>query len=93
MAGYIIKRLVGIIPTLIPTFSTIFPSLIGGSIIIEALFSISRMGNQTVQAIIAHDYPVVIAILTLTSIITLISYIAVDILIMMVDKRIKFNTK
>lgn len=74
MAGYIIKRLVGIIPTLIPTFSNIFPSLIGGSIIIETLFSIPGMGNQTVQAIIANDYPIVIAILTLTSIITLISY-------------------
>ena len=78
---------------LITTFSSIFPSVIGGSIIIETLFSIPGMGNQTVQAILAHDYPIVIAIVTLTSIITLISYILTDIVYVLVDKRIKLDIK
>lgn len=80
----------GLLP-LITVFSSVFPSIIGGSVIIENLFSIPGMGNETVKSIIAHDYPVVIAIVTISSIITLLAYLITDILYMFVDKRINLN--
>lgn len=74
---------------LITVFSSVFPTIIGGSIIIESIFTIPGMGLETVKAIIAQDYPVVIAIITLSSILTIFSYLMADILYAIIDPRIR----
>jgi peptide/nickel transport system permease protein len=74
---------------LITIFSSRFPSIVGGSIIIESIFTIPGMGLETVRAIISQDYPVVIAIITLSSIVTIFSYLLADILYAWVDPRIR----
>ncbi len=74
---------------LITVFSSIFPSIVGGSIIIESIFTIPGMGLETVRAIISQDYPVVIAVITLSSIVTIFSYLLGDILYAWVDPRIR----
>jgi peptide/nickel transport system permease protein len=76
---------------LITVFSSIFPSIIGGSVIIESIFTIPGMGLETVRSIISHDYPVVIAIITLSSLLTILSYLIADILYAWVDPRIRIN--
>lgn len=80
----------GLLP-LITVFTSVFPSIIGGSVIIENLFSIPGMGNETVKSIIANDYPVVIAIITISSVITLTAYLLADMLYAFVDKRINLH--
>lgn len=74
---------------LITTFTSMFPSIIGGSVIIESIFTIPGMGLETVKAIIAQDYPIVIAILTLSSLLTILSYLLADILYACIDPRIR----
>ncbi|MBA4241540.1 MAG: diguanylate cyclase [Sphingobacteriaceae bacterium] len=76
---------------LITVFSTVFPSIVGGSVIIESIFTIPGMGLETVRAIIAQDYPVVIAIITLSSILTIFSYLLADILYAWIDPRIRIT--
>ncbi len=74
---------------LITVFSSVFPSIIGGSVIIESIFTIPGMGLETVKAIISQDYPIVIAVLTLSSVLTIFSYLLADILYAWVDPRIR----
>jgi peptide/nickel transport system permease protein len=73
---------------LITVFSSIFPSIIGGSVIIESIFTIPGMGLETVKAIVSQDYPIVIAVITLSSVLTIFSYLLADILYAWVDPRI-----
>jgi peptide/nickel transport system permease protein len=68
----------------------ILPALIGGSVIIETIFSIPGIGQLGYQAVLARDYPVVMALLTIGSVVTLISILLSDILLTLVDPRISF---
>jgi peptide/nickel transport system permease protein len=74
---------------LITVFSSIFPSIVGGSVIIESIYSIPGMGLETLKAIVAKDYPIVIAVLTLSALMTVLSYLLADILYAWVDPRIR----
>ena len=78
---------------LITVFSSLFPSIIGGSIIIESIFTIPGMGLETIQAIVSQDYPLVIAVLTLSACITILSYLMADILYTWVDPRVRKSLK
>lgn len=77
---------------LITVFSSVFPGMIGGSVVIESIFTIPGMGLETVKAIIAQDYPIVIAIITLSSVLTMFSYLLADILYAWIDPRIRNKT-
>jgi peptide/nickel transport system permease protein len=74
---------------LITVFSSVFPSIVGGSVIIESIFTIPGMGLETVKAIISQDYPIVIAVITLSSVLTIFSYLLADIVYAWVDPRIR----
>jgi len=76
---------------LITVFSSVFPGVIGGSVIIESIFTIPGMGTETIRAIIAQDYPIVIAVITLSSVLTIFSYLLADILYAWVDPRIRIH--
>jgi peptide/nickel transport system permease protein len=74
---------------LITVFSSVFPSIVGGSVIIESIFTIPGMGLETVRAIISQDYTIVIAIITLSSALTISCYLLADILYAWIDPRIR----
>ncbi|MBI3520764.1 MAG: ABC transporter permease [Bacteroidetes bacterium] len=74
---------------LITVFTSVFPTIIGGSVIIESIFTIPGMGLETVKAIISQDYPVVIAVITLSSVLTIFSYVLADIVYAWIDPRIR----
>lgn len=78
---------------IITIMATILPALIGGSVIIETIFSIPGIGQLGYQAVLARDYPVVMAVLTIGSVITLLSILLSDILLTVVDPRISFTRK
>ena len=70
---------------------TLLPVMIGGSIIIEQIFSIPGMGRLTFQAILFRDYPVVMGTLSLSALLTLLGLLLTDILYAMVDPRIRYD--
>lgn len=73
--------------------ASILPNLVGGSAIVEPLFSIPGIGQLSFQALVSRDYPMIMAIFTLTAILTLAGILIADILYSVFDPRIAFNKK
>ncbi len=76
---------------IITVFANVFPAAIGGSVIIESIFTIPGMGSEAIYAIQTNNYPMIIAILTITGFLTLVGYLISDILYAIVDPRISYN--
>jgi peptide/nickel transport system permease protein len=76
---------------IITVFSNIFPAAVGGSVILETVFTIPGMGREIVQAIYQQDYPVIVSVFTLTGILTLFGYLLADILYAAADPRIQWK--
>ena len=70
-------------------FGLILPGLIGGSVIIESIFSWPGMGRMAYEAILARDYPVILTVNFVTAVLVLIGTFISDILYMVVDPRIR----
>jgi peptide/nickel transport system permease protein len=71
----------------------ILPAMVGGSFIIETIFSLPGIGQLGIQAIFDRDYPLIMAQLVLVSFLTVIGILIVDILYAFVDPRIAFDKK
>jgi len=70
-------------------FGLLLPGLIGGSVIFETIFAWPGIGRLGYEAILNRDYPVVIAIGFLASVLTLLGTLLSDLLYMAVDPRIR----
>jgi peptide/nickel transport system permease protein len=70
-------------------FGLILPGLLGGSIIIESIFSWPGMGRMAYEAILARDYPVILTVNFISAILVLIGTFISDFLYMVVDPRIR----
>ena len=80
----------GLLP-IITVFANIFPVAIGGSVILEVIFTIPGMGGESFNAIVNQNYPMLIAIFTITGVLTLVGYLVSDILYAIADPRISFS--
>jgi peptide/nickel transport system permease protein len=69
----------------------LLPSMFGGSVIIESIFSIPGMGQLGFEAVLSRDYPVIMAITTLSAFLTLLGLLLSDILYAALDPRIKLD--
>lgn len=67
----------------------ILAGLIGGALIIEQVFTWPGVGQFTFQAIIAKDYPVVMAGVMISSVLLVASYLIRDLVYALVDPRVK----
>jgi len=70
-------------------FGLIIPGLIGGSVIIETIFSWPGIGRLAYQAILARDYPVILTVNFITAVLVLLGTFVSDVLYCIVDPRIK----
>ncbi|MFZ2446581.1 MAG: ABC transporter permease [Syntrophobacteraceae bacterium] len=69
----------------------LLPSMFGGSVIIESIFSIPGMGQLGFEAVLSRDYPVIMAITTISAFLTLIGLLISDVLYAALDPRIKLE--
>jgi len=65
------------------------PGLIGGSVIFETIFGIPGMGQLFYQGVMGRDYPLVMGILVIGSILTLLGNLLADLLYGVADPRIR----
>ena len=72
-------------------FGGILTVMFAGSVIIEKVFEIPGMGLLSLEAIGGRDYPVFMAILSLTSILGLLGQILSDFCYVLIDPRIRFT--
>lgn len=70
-------------------FGLVLPGLIGGSVIIEYIFSWPGMGRLAYEAILARDYPIILAENFIAAVLVLIGTFISDVLYMVVDPRIR----
>lgn len=76
---------------IITVFAAIFPSSIGGSVIIEVIFSIPGMGLEIYNSVLNYDYPMIVAVFTLVGFLTMVGYLVSDLLYAVVDPRISYK--
>lgn len=70
-------------------FGMILPGLIGGSVIIESIFSWPGMGRMAYEAILARDYPLILTVNFVSAVLVLAGTFISDVLYMVVDPRIR----
>jgi peptide/nickel transport system permease protein len=78
---------------IITILGNMLPLALGGSVVIETIFSIPGMGLEIYESIQNLDYPMIIAIFTLFGVATMIGYLLADIGYALVDPRIKLDKK
>ncbi|MEW6774957.1 MAG: ABC transporter permease [Bdellovibrionota bacterium] len=78
---------------LITLLAGLLPELFGGSVIIETIFSIPGMGKLGFEAIRSLDYPLIMAITTISALLTLMGILIADVLYVVADPRISFEGK
>lgn len=64
--------------------------VVGGAVIVETIFAWPGMGALLVNSIIARDYPIVQAVLTLLGVALLLANLLADVLYAAADRRIKY---
>ncbi len=80
--------------SVIPIASTlggVLCTIIGGSILIERVFDIQGFGMLSFQALIDKDYSLIMGTLLLSSILIIIGNLVSDILVALIDPRVKFD--
>jgi len=89
--GIILRRY--IIPNLMPPVITLLglslPGLIGGSVILEAIFGIEGMGQLFYMSALSRDYPVIMGILSVTALLTLLGNMSADLILMKLNPYMK----
>jgi peptide/nickel transport system permease protein len=67
----------------------VLPGLIGGSVIIESIFSWPGLGRMAYEAILSRDYPVILTINFIAAVLVLVGTFVSDLLYVVVDPRIR----
>jgi ABC-type dipeptide/oligopeptide/nickel transport system permease component len=76
---------------LITVSATLLPSLLAGSVIVEAIFSIEGMGKLAVEAVQTRDRELVLSITLISGLLTLAGYLLADLAYAIVDPRVSYD--
>lgn len=75
---------------IITVIGTRISFLLAGSVIVETVFAWPGLGKLENEAIIARDYPMIMAITTLIGIMVILSNLIIDIIYALIDPKIKY---
>ncbi|MFX1390460.1 MAG: ABC transporter permease [Promethearchaeota archaeon] len=79
------------LPPVITTASMQFPIVVGGMVAVEMIYNFIGLGYLFQHAVIMSDYPLMIAIIFVFSLLVIISNFIADLLIVLIDPRIKLK--
>ncbi|MEH7239272.1 ABC transporter permease [Bacillus sp. JJ1562] len=79
----------GLIPV-ITIFGIMIPSFIGGSVIVESVFGWPGLGKLFIDSAFQRDYPIVMAITVISSVLVVVGNLIADILYAIFDPRIEY---
>ena len=80
----------GLLP-LITVSAGILPALLGGSVIVETIFSIDGMGKLAVEAVKGRDRELVLSLTLISGLLTLIGYLLADLCYAVADPRVSYE--
>ena len=78
---------------LVTLMATLLPSLLGGSVIVEKIFSIPGMGKLAFDAILSRNIPVIMAITSISAVLTMVGILLADLVYGFVDPRIRLEAR
>lgn len=78
---------------LITLLASLLPGLLAGSVLIELIFNLPGMGRLLIDATLASDWPVVMAITLLNGLFTVIGILLADLGYALADPRVRMGTK
>ena len=82
-----------ILPNLFPPIITLLglslPGLIGGSVILEAIFGIDGMGQLFFMSALSRDYPIIMGTLMITAFLTLVGNMLADLILLKLNPYMK----
>lgn len=76
---------------IVTLMAALLPGMIGGSVIIEYIFTIKGMGKLGFDAILSRDYDMIMAITTLSAVLVMFGMLLSDLLYTVVDPRISLE--
>jgi peptide/nickel transport system permease protein len=76
---------------LITVSASLLPALLGGAVIVEAIFSIDGMGRLAVEAVQGRDRELVLSITLVSGLLTLASYLIADLCYAIADPRVSYD--
>jgi peptide/nickel transport system permease protein len=76
---------------IVTVFAMELPGIIGGTIIIEEIFTLPGMGQLVFQALEQRDQFVIMGVVTISAVITLFGYLLADFVYVLVDPRIRYE--
>jgi len=76
---------------LITVSATLLPGLLGGSVIVESIFSIDGMGKLAVEAVKGRDRELVLSITLISGVLTLVGYLIADLCYALADPRVSYD--
>lgn len=76
---------------LITVSAGLLPGLLGGSVIVESLFSIDGMGKLAVEAVQARDRELILSLTLISGLLTLAGYLIADICYAIADPRVSYE--
>ena len=77
------------LPPLLALLGALVPALLAGSVLVETIFSIPGIGRLYFAALANRDYPVVLGLAALSSLLTLVGSLAAEILCLFADPRLR----
>ena len=78
---------------IITLFSNFLPAMLGGSVLIEYIFNIPGMGRLSWASIEQKDFPTLMALIYVDAIVVMLSILLTDLLYVVVDPRISFDSQ
>ncbi|NKB26136.1 MAG: ABC transporter permease subunit [Rhodobacteraceae bacterium] len=64
--------------------------MLGGAVLIESVFSLGGLGQYAIRSILAFDYPAIQGVILVITAISLMVYLALDLIHAVVDPRVTF---
>lgn len=74
---------------IVQLFGLSLPFLLNGSLVLEVVYSWPGLGRTTFQAILARDYPVILAATALTAVLVIVGNLLADLLHAAIDPRVR----
>lgn len=76
---------------IVTILGTMLPVLVGGTVVVESIFSLPGIGELTIQAVKQRDMALVMALTMMVSSATLVSFVISDVAQRLVDPRVELR--
>jgi ABC-type dipeptide/oligopeptide/nickel transport system permease component len=75
-------------PPILSIAGLVFSALVGGSFFVESTYNIPGLGRESVKAILARDYPLIMGTVLVFAVLVIAVNLTVDVVAILIDKRL-----